>query len=257
MIWLGGPIFVAATGLAALVGADEAARLLSPRGGWAARLAAPAMVLSAIAGPRLVVVVTGFIVFSVAALALARPGDDRAPSLPPDWTGQLAASLYVGIPLSVLILLRGQGGEAVTIGGSGLTMSRGAAWVLATFTTVWAVDSLAYGAGRLFGRRALWPRVSPKKTWEGAIAGIIAGVAVGMAWSAPLSLSPTGGLILGMGVAVGATLGDLLESALKRHAGIKDSGGLFPGHGGMLDRLDSVGFAAIVVFLISIVQAGF
>lgn len=108
------------------------------------------------------------------------------------------------------------------------------------FVLVWAADSGAYFAGRAFGRRRLAPRVSPGKTWEGAFGGtalavVAAGVlAWGLGWQ-PLS----GWVVLGAGLAVVAIVGDLFESAVKRARDVKDSGGLLPGHGGVLDRIDS------------------
>lgn len=113
-------------------------------------------------------------------------------------------------------------------------------FILWMFVLVWAADSGAYFAGRAFGRRRLAPRVSPGKTWEGAFGGtalavVAAGVmASGFGWQ-PLS----GWVVLAVALAVVAIVGDLFESAIKRARDVKDSGGLLPGHGGVLDRIDS------------------
>lgn len=119
-----------------------------------------------------------------------------------------------------------------------------AGWVLFTLALVWAADTGAYFAGRFLGKVPLAPRVSPKKTWEGVIGGlIVSGVvaAVGGAW---LGASGFAFISLCVGVAAISVVGDLAESMLKRAAGLKDSGSIFPGHGGVLDRIDSVTAAA-------------
>jgi phosphatidate cytidylyltransferase len=101
---------------------------------------------------------------------------------------------------------------------------------------------MAYLGGRLVGGPKLWPRVSPGKTWSGAIIGALAAAAIGAAVAALASPTPVKSLdmaLVGLIVSVAAQAGDLFESALKRRAGVKDSSGLIPGHGGLMDRLDS------------------
>ena len=123
-------------------------------------------------------------------------------------------------------------------------------WLLTALAIVWAADSGAYFAGRKFGRLKLAPRVSPNKTVEGLIGGVLAGVAVGIAFASfagaqPAQL-PAVALVAFVAVLF-SVVGDLFESLLKRHAGVKDSGHLIPGHGGILDRVDGV-LAALPVF---------
>ncbi|MDP3542523.1 MAG: phosphatidate cytidylyltransferase [Elusimicrobiota bacterium] len=127
----------------------------------------------------------------------------------------------------------------------------GEAFAFLTFAAVWAMDTAAYAAGRGFGRHALAPTLSPKKTWEGAIAGFAAAIAVSLAFQKFMlqdSLSPL------MAVAIGALIGsmgqlsDLAESMVKREAGAKDSGALLPGHGGVFDRFDSYILCAPAVY---------
>ncbi|MCL7714294.1 phosphatidate cytidylyltransferase [Stenotrophomonas mori] len=123
-------------------------------------------------------------------------------------------------------------------------------WLLTALAIVWAADSGAYFAGRAFGRRKLAPRVSPNKTVEGLLGGLVAGllVAAGFGWLAGVQAAGLPGLLLVATLAVLASvLGDLFESLLKRHAGAKDSGSVIPGHGGVLDRIDGV-LAALPVF---------
>jgi phosphatidate cytidylyltransferase len=123
---------------------------------------------------------------------------------------------------------------------------------LAAFTVllaVFAADTAAYVAGRLIGRHKLAPRTSPGKTWEGLAAGTIAAVLVPFfALYEEGFLDVTQSLVLGGAIAVAAPMGDLFESALKRDAGLKDTGGLLLGHGGMLDRLDALLFTAVVSY---------
>ena len=130
-----------------------------------------------------------------------------------------------------------------------LDLPRGAEWLLFTLVLVFAADIGAFFAGRRFGKLRLAPIVSPGKTWEGALGGVLAGALVavlGAEWFEvplrallPLSLAAVGFSIVG----------DLTESLLKRYAGVKDSGTLFPGHGGVMDRIDSVTGAAPVMLL--------
>ena len=115
---------------------------------------------------------------------------------------------------------------------------------------VWIVDTAAYFAGRRFGRRKLAPSISPGKTWEGTLAGFGAAalVALLIAVSAGLRTGPA--LLVALLVGPVGFAGDLFESAVKRAAGAKDSGTLFPGHGGVLDRIDSLIFVAPAVALV-------
>jgi len=120
------------------------------------------------------------------------------------------------------------------------TGERGAAWVLYLFAVVWAADIGAYFVGRLFGRHKLAPRVSPGKTWEGVAGGMTLCLAVGVAGSQFFHLPAW--LLVPVTVLAGmvSIVGDLTVSVFKRNAGLKDSGWLLPGHGGILDRIDSL-----------------
>jgi phosphatidate cytidylyltransferase len=123
-------------------------------------------------------------------------------------------------------------------------------WVLLAVLPTWAADVIAYLAGSLIGRRKLAPRISPGKTWEGTIAGFLAAAAAAWFVAAEIfspSLSAETIIFVALASGPAALLGDLLESALKRAAGVKDSGTLFPGHGGVLDRIDSLLLVSPVV----------
>lgn len=120
------------------------------------------------------------------------------------------------------------------------------------FILVWSADILAYFVGRRLGKNPLAPRISPKKTLEGTIGGLFGSILAGvlLAWLFPLDfLNLFTGAILGLLVGLAGTLGDLNQSALKRSVNVKDSGDLLPGHGGILDRFDSLLFAAPIFYI--------
>jgi phosphatidate cytidylyltransferase len=128
--------------------------------------------------------------------------------------------------------------------------SHGHAWVFLAMLLVWAADTGAYFAGRFFGKRKLAPNISPGKTWAGVYGAFVASALVILVggWLLGVRDARLIGLVVVAIVTVASSIvGDLLESLMKRHASVKDSGALFPGHGGLLDRLDSV-FAALPVF---------
>jgi phosphatidate cytidylyltransferase len=130
--------------------------------------------------------------------------------------------------------------------------------IVFTLAVVWATDSGALLAGRLIGGAKLWPRVSPNKTWAGAIGGTVAGVAAGLIVTAVFPDVEPGPAValVAFALSIAGQVGDLAESAVKRRFGAKDSGNIIPGHGGMMDRLDSLVFAAALAFAIGWVHAG-
>ncbi|MEG3134903.1 phosphatidate cytidylyltransferase [Rouxiella sp. T17] len=125
----------------------------------------------------------------------------------------------------------------------------GAWWLLYVMLLVWGADSGAYLFGKLFGKHKLAPKVSPGKTWEGLIGGLLTSALISWLFGryAPLNVVPATLLICSIVAALASVLGDLTESMFKREAGIKDSGNLIPGHGGIMDRIDSL-TAAVPVF---------
>ena len=131
--------------------------------------------------------------------------------------------------------------------------------VLLLFLLVWGCDSFAYYTGRSFGRHKLAPRVSPNKTWEGTIGGLLGGILIGAAagtWWVYPELGPLRGAFVGALATSAGQLGDLVESLWKRGAGVKDSGTFLPGHGGFYDRVDSLLFAApalvVAIYLLGV-----
>ena len=203
---------------------------------WAARFAAPVhashvLIFLAVAAMALLV------------LNLFRPGSlEGAPQ-------RVAASALAWVYCGGLI-------SAV----SGVRIHFGFAWAMLAFVVSWMNDILAYFAGRFLGRTPFYPKVSPKKTWEGFAGGVLGSVAGALGTKAVFlyvpqpagevfQLSWAGCVGLGIGASVLGPLGDLAESMLKRAAGVKDSGNLIPGHGGLLDRIDALLFVAPWIYL--------
>ena len=151
-----------------------------------------------------------------------------------DWALTVAGGGYIGLGMAHLLGLR--------------LLPQGYAWVWLALLGTWGCDTFAYFVGRAVGRHKFWPRLSPKKTWEGVFAGVPGGMFG--AWLATLfsGIPLSQALIIGVLIAIVAPLGDLSISMMKRYAGVKDSSHLIPGHGGMLDRVDSVLFVSITVF---------
>ena len=129
-----------------------------------------------------------------------------------------------------------------------LRLTAGWAWTLIPLAAVWAYDAFAYLFGVRFGKIRMWASVSPKKSLEGALAGLVSSVVIMVLARQFLDIGLFLALFLGIVLAGSAHMGDLVESALKRSVGVKDSGAVFPGHGGVLDRLDSTVYAASVVY---------
>ena len=167
---------------------------------------------------------------------LLRPQKERAFA---GWAWTIAGILYVGWLLSYLVALRG--------------LDAGRNWVFFALFTTFASDTTAFFAGKALGKHHLSPSISPGKTWEGAIAGVFSAVIVSLLFTLRTPLQAPfdywwQAILLGLLVSVFGQLGDLVESLFKRNMGVKESGRLIPGHGGVLDRMDSVVFAGIVVY---------
>ena len=162
--------------------------------------------------------------------------------------------LYIGFLLSSFVLLRGIPGW-LTVKPFGLA-HLGAWLMLYAAACVWATDTFAYFIGKAFGRTPLAPTLSPGKTVEGAIGGLLGATLVGVSFGLWIHLPWHHSLAIGLIAGLAGQIGDLFESALKREIGIKDFGQLMPGHGGMLDRVDSLLFVIPLAYLYLRLGAG-
>ena len=171
----------------------------------------------------------------------------KAPNPINNWAYTMLSQMYIALPLSTINLLAFRSGEEEQYN---------ALLPLSIFVFLWVNDTGAYCVGSLLGRHKLFPRVSPGKTWEGSVGGgllvLVAAAIVGwLTGENTASLSIPVWMGLGLVVVVFGTLGDLVESLFKRTLGVKDSGNILPGHGGMLDRFDSslMAIPAAVIYL--------
>jgi phosphatidate cytidylyltransferase len=239
----GGLPFTSLIALAALAGLWEFFRIVLPPDvpvfrqpvvlvGFAAGLA---LILCAHGSrPEIIGVVLGLNIGVSGFLSLRRFTADRMVLV---WAARQSQGVcYIPLSLSLLILLR--------------SAADGVTWIILLCAIIFAGDTMALYAGTLWGRHRLSPTISPGKTIEGSVAGLAAGLAVGLVakalflpeWEWP------GCILFAVAVGVAGQVGDLFESALKRASNVKDSGTLLPGHGGVLDRIDALLFAAPVAF---------
>jgi phosphatidate cytidylyltransferase len=204
---------------------------------------------------------------SIAFLAVATPLVllFRRPTHPggfSDWALVSTGSLYLGFPVYAAVATRSSSGAIDAAWLSEIARRfafdwdpapRGLAWALAVVLAIWIGDSAALLAGRALGKQKLAPLISPNKSKEGAVAGLLASMAVGAGSFQGFGLGDWWlGLIVGAVIGIAGQIGDLAESLLKRQANVKDSGSIVPGHGGILDRIDALLFAFPVGFLMSV-----
>ena len=247
MIWVGGVPLDALVGVGAAVGAWELAGLLArlpvPAPRWLVVALSIWLAERAIlpgAGGDLEVILPAALAAGVAAGVLLRSPWEG-------WAAGLGGALYVGFGLGSLLGLYHWPGAASGVGLRLLAIVVGA---------VVATDTLAYFTGHALGRHAFFAAISPRKSVEGAVGGAVGGMLVGgIAGSLVLSLNPIVAVGMGLLISVAAEAGDLAELALKRQAGVKDSGRLIPGHGGLLDRLDGLLLAGPAVYCLLVLVA--
>jgi phosphatidate cytidylyltransferase len=196
--------------------------------------------------------ISAFLVLTFAWLILTRGAGEGTLI---DWALTMASAFYLGWPIALLVMLRGTGFGAA---------ANGFWWLLALFFMTWANDTFALLTGHYFGKTKLAPQVSPAKTWEGFFGGLVFTIIAAYVFTMllptlfghPLPVNWLNAAILGVLVAIASTVGDLAESLLKRGSDVKDSGTLVPGHGGLLDRMDSILFVAMVVFFYAVFLHG-
>lgn len=183
----------------------------------------------------------GLPLITLVALAL-EIGAGNAPGAISRWALAVAGGIYIGYPIGSLLHLR--------------TIDQGLWWLAMAFLGTWICDSAAYFVGVRWGKTRFFPLISPKKSWEGAWAGAAAGLAFVIPFAIlVLQIAWWWAVLAGVLLVLGATFGDLAESVIKRQAGVKDSGNIIPGHGGMLDRIDSLLFVLPLMYVLSLVAA--
>jgi len=235
-VYLGGAFFALTVGVAALLAGHEFYTLLR-KGGYKPSAVLGLLLISllllgaykpdwglirpAITG--MVILTLGWQLFQV---------DSQAPVV--DWALTLAGGVYLGWLMGYFLKLR--------------FASQGLLWTGVALLSTWVCDTGAYFVGLSLGRHKLWPRISPKKSWEGVAGGWISGVVLTAVIASFLGLGWHHGAAIGALVGIIAPFGDFAVSMLKRQVGVKDSSRLIPGHGGMLDRVDSLLFTVPVVY---------
>jgi phosphatidate cytidylyltransferase len=248
---LGGPVLAIAIAIVMVLAAIEVFRLLGMAGyapltalGTALALAVvlDAAVPTELEGSGLLLGAIGIVLIAIASFGRLDPHDGLA-----TWMATIFGALYVSL-LSFVIRL-GLAAPAIPAGAPLAGLGADRAWILLLILAVWSYDTGAYLVGRQFGKRKFLTHISPSKSYAGLVGGVVAtSIVVALAlWA--VGQSPAHAILLGPLIAFSAQAGDLAESVLKRAAGAKDSGTIIPGHGGMLDRIDSFLFAAPVVTL--------
>jgi phosphatidate cytidylyltransferase len=258
VLWLGGYVLAAAVAVVTALAALEVFRLLRTAGyatlaplGTALALAivVDAAFPKVLEGSGLLLGAIGIVLVAVAAFTRLDPRDGLA-----TWMATIFGALYVSL-LSFVIRL-GHAAPAIPSGAPLAWLGGERAWILLLILSVWAYDTGAYLVGKQFGREKFLTHISPSKTYAGLVGGIVACTVVLAIALWAVGQPPYHAIVLGPLTALAAQAGDLAESVIKRAAGVKDSGNLIPGHGGMLDRVDSFLFAAPVVTLYVIAVLG-
>jgi len=251
ILYPGGLPFAVAIGIVSVVGALEFYGGVRRNGvrpvEWAGLLAVALFVVAARTYQRSTIgsifpaVLTLLLVLSFVVELIRK---DRSPLANVGAT--VFGAVYVGWLMSHLVTLRGIEGQSITVWSH--SEAPGAWLVMLTFFGTWACDTGAYFIGRAYGRTKLAPRLSPNKTIEGAVGGLVCSVLLTVIVGTVVKLPPQHSLALGAMFGVLTQLGDLSESAIKRDVGIKDFGAIVPGHGGILDRFDSILFTGPMAY---------
>ncbi|MDP9313180.1 MAG: phosphatidate cytidylyltransferase [Chloroflexota bacterium] len=257
IVWWGEPLVTVTVMLLAVLALHELFSLFRGGGYTPRRSAGFLSVLLFVIAARVRVSVepldwTGFALVTsiIASLSVELPRHNRDRSLL-HWSLTLSGAAYIGWTLAHFVLLRDI--RHPLLPGSPLRLLRldsGAAWIVFVLAVTFLSDTGAYFTGRAFGRHRMAPYISPKKSWEGAAGGVVLATLAGVGFTPLLGLpiDPWVGGLLGAIGSVAGQAGDLAESLIKRQVDIKDSGKIIPGHGGLLDRVDSLLFTAPVLY---------
>jgi phosphatidate cytidylyltransferase len=249
-MWLGGPWIALVVGLAVVLGALELFRLLTAAGHHSIPLLGILLAVVVALGDS-VKVVPGGSGLLLASLGIVLVGTGALTRLDPrEGLAVFATTTFGGLYLGMLGFVVRLSTTDSPVDPAAILgfLGPGRAWILALVLVVWAFDTFAYFVGRRFGRRPFMHHISPSKTLEGVVGGLVAAGLVGALFVAGLGRPWLAGLVLGVVLGAAAQTGDLVESMVKRAAAAKESGTLIPGHGGMLDRVDSFLFAAPVAY---------
>ena len=254
MVWLGGAWVVGAAAVCALLSLFELYQLFAHTG-YTPRpvgyICALLFILAAAANPSVSGELVGLvlIVTLVATLGLELVRRDRNGMLVA-WSLTFSGAVYIGWTFAHFVLLRSISTRLRPAPINIPRLTSGPAWILFALLITFASDTAAYFVGRAWGRRRMAPTISPSKTWEGSIGGVVAAVLAGalLVYLLGLPIDVRYGALLGGVGSVAGQAGDLAESLLKRQVGIKDSGRLIPGHGGILDRADSLLFTVPAIY---------
>ncbi len=248
---LGGVVLAAAIAIITVLAAREVFTLLRMAGHptllllgtvLAVLIVVEATFPDVLEGSGLLLVAVGIVLIAVASFSIPDPRDGLA-----TWIGTVFGALYVSLLAFVVRL--GHAAPPVPTDAPLDFLGAERGWILLLILAVWSYDTGAYLVGKQFGREKFLTHISPSKTYAGLIGGVVATTVVVAVFLWGLGQSPVHALVLGPLTALAAQSGDLAESMLKRAAGAKDSSDLIPGHGGMLDRIDSFLFAAPIVTL--------
>lgn len=245
LLWLGGAFWLAGICIVAWIGVREYYGALRQAGrrplGGIAVIAALALPLAAYLDTTLALMPPALLLILVLSLVGALLRNNAEGTLE-DWALSFSGLIYITLLISFFVALRQR--------------DAGLQWIALAFACTWACDSAAYLVGSAIGRRPFASRISPRKTWEGTLGGLAAGAGAGLVAVPLLGLPLWLALLVGAGAAVAAIIGDLMESLLKRQLGVKDFSSLIPGHGGVMDRIDSLLLAIPFVYYVALCWSG-
>ena len=237
-LYVGGFVFAAVVGIVFALAYREWETMVALRPPDAIGFVQIALVvLAGLAYPQWGAAGTAVVIAIACVIAVVLGGEGRL------W--RIGGLVFFGIVMVSILAMRGTGPDGIAAG-------------VVLGATIWVTDSAAFFTGRQIGGEKLAPDISPSKTWSGALGGLALGTAAGFSVFIAVGGAPWYiGLVLCLVTSILGQLGDLGESAIKRRFRIKDSGDIIPGHGGFMDRMDSLTFGAIFVFLVGLIHSGY